>query len=1010
MQSERRTNGLGVLILVAAACLAGCVSSARAQADVEIPFLTGKTPTIDGDVDDIWALCPPLPVSIVIEGSSPISPADCSPTWQALCSPQYLYMLVDVQDESLIQDSSSGWDDDRVEVFIDGDNSKDSVQNTTALNDYQFNFRWNYGIVETPIEYYQGKTTGVEYAVLTTPTGYRVEIKLPWSTLTGKPAQLGQFIGIDVLVDDDDDGGSRDTQVSWHTPNSPPHDPRKWGTAVFASASIATAGNPNPADQATDVSRDVVLSWTPGRFAVAHDVYFGASFNDVNDASRGDTTGVLKSQAQEPNSLDPGRLQLGQTYYWRVDEVNAPPSGAIWKGGVWSFTVEPVSFAIPGSRITASASSTGRTDWGPEKTIDSSGLNANDQHSVTASDMWISASPATQPVWIQYAFDQPYLLDRMIVWNSNQSTENALGVGAKHVTIECGMDGETWTALGDFIFNRGTAKATYAANTQIDFGSIAAKYVKITIKDNWGNKLKQYSLSEVRFFSIPVAARLPYPASGATNVAPHVTLTWRAGRQAGSHQVYLSTDQQAVIDGNMAPITTLQPSYDATVDLIETYYWKVTEVNEAESPSTWNSDVWSFSTAAFVVVDNFEKYTSLSPDRVFQTWRDGTGFSADEFFPNGYAGNGTGSVVGYDPLSGDIMQTEIFHGGRNSMPFEYHNTAGVTTSEAVRTFDAAQDWTKSAIKTLVLYFYGSPTNAACQLYVKINNTKVAYSGEVANLQRARWSQCNIDLSAVPASSLQSVKTLTLGVENAGEGKLLFDDIGLYRTAPEIPVAVAPSTADLVAYYAMENNVQDSSGNGNDGTVVGAPTYTPGPAGYGTALQFNGTADCVDLGNKPAFNPSGSFSISLWANPTNWSTTEWGHVMVSNRGEGSVGWQIRRYSSSTTMCFTTRGTGSATEDVPSRSPMPVNEWVHIACVYNNADNTKRIYINGAEDAVAATTAGGSIVATTMNTYVAARANSGNTGPETFFAGSLDEIRIYNRALSAGEVEYLSNPTP
>jgi len=89
--------------------------------------------------------------------------------------------------------------------------------------------------------------------------------------------------------------------------------------------------------------------------------------------------------------------------------------------------------------------------------------------------------------------------------------------------------------------------------------------------------------------------------------------------------------------------------------------------------------------------------------------------------------------------------------------------------------------------------------------------------------------------------------------------------------------------------------------------------------------------------------------------------------------------------------------------------PLGEWVHIAAVYDNAGNTKRIYVNGAEDAFVRTNPG-QVPATTHNTYIGARANTGNTGQEGFFAGLLDEARIYHRALSANEVEFLSNPTP
>ena len=112
--------------------------------------------------------------------------------------------------------------------------------------------------------------------------------------------------------------------------------------------------NPGPADGTADVSQDVVLSWDPGVFAVTHDVYFGTSFDDVNN---GDAS-VLASPGQAGTTFDPeGLLEFGQTYYWRVDEVNAPPDMSVFAGPVWSFTVEPFSYPI--QNVTATASSAG---------------------------------------------------------------------------------------------------------------------------------------------------------------------------------------------------------------------------------------------------------------------------------------------------------------------------------------------------------------------------------------------------------------------------------------------------------------------------------------------------------------------------------------------------------------------------------------------------------------------------------------------------------------------------
>ncbi len=180
---------------------------------VDFDVMNAATPpTIDGKVDDVWAQATVKYIKTKVDGADLTGPADCSGQFRVLYDATNLYVLVDVNDEALVQDSDpgQGWLDDRIEVFIDGDNSKNAAQDNK--NDYQYCFRWNHGVVEVPVEWYRSPTSlaGVQYAVVTTASGYRLEIKLPWTTMIGGPAAAGRLIGIDVMVDDDDDGADRD--------------------------------------------------------------------------------------------------------------------------------------------------------------------------------------------------------------------------------------------------------------------------------------------------------------------------------------------------------------------------------------------------------------------------------------------------------------------------------------------------------------------------------------------------------------------------------------------------------------------------------------------------------------------------------------------------------------------------------------------------------------------------------------------------------------------------------
>jgi len=547
------------------------------------------------------------------------------------------------------------------------------------------------------------------------------------------------------------------------------------------------AQKPNPADQATDVSRDAVLSWMPGGFADKHDVYLGTNFDDVNDATATvDLSGVYVNR-QDPNIYPFGgtiRLDFGQTYYWRVDQVSAPPDNTIYKGNVWQFTVEPLAYQIPGENVTVLASSS-EPDKRPENTINGSGLDESGllHSNINVDTMWLSSPIGDQPTWIEYEFDKVYKLHQMWVWNSNDSLEPVIGLGFKDVTIEYSVNGFDYTRLETaHEFARAPGSARYAHNTTVDFNGTAAKYIRLTANSNWESILNQFGLSEVRFFQIPVHAREPGPDSGSTVIALDVILNWRAGREAAEHNLYFSDDEQAVIDGTI-PVTTLsQTTYDPMpLDLGKTYYWRVDEVNNVNPDSVWAGNIWSFTTTDFLIVDDFESYNDLNPDepesnRIFNVWLDG------------FENPANGSVVGYE-IAPFAEQTNV-NNGRQSMPLFYDNSVGY--SEAQKTLDSMRDWTRQGVGVLTIWFMGDAANAAETLYVALNSSAVVNHDNPNAAQITTWTQWNIDLQAFADQgvNLANVNTIAFGLGNkknpvvGGSGTMYFDDIRLYRSPPE----------------------------------------------------------------------------------------------------------------------------------------------------------------------------------------------------------------------------------
>ncbi|MGE5293311.1 MAG: LamG-like jellyroll fold domain-containing protein, partial [Solirubrobacterales bacterium] len=444
-----------------------------------------------------------------------------------------------------------------------------------------------------------------------------------------------------------------------------------------------------PEDDAADVAHDVVLAWTPGEWAGAHDVYLGTVFSDVAAATRTDPRGVLVSQGRSAAEYDPCEpFDYGGVYYWRVDEINATADNTVYMGDVWTFTVEPYASEVLSVAVAASSAAPG---MGPENIVNGSGLDG-DRHSTDPACMWLSSQTGLQPTWIQFEFDAVYKLDEMRVWNFNSYMEPVIGFGVKDAIVAYSADEEVWVRLGRFVLEQAPAANTYTGQT-IPFGGAAAKYVRLTIGDNWGGILPRYGLSEVRFYQIPTHARHPAPADDSRDAQIDGLLTWQSGREAVSQQVYFSDDPQSVADGTATLQTVVESQFDPGSLMLGTpYFWKVVEINEAATPPVWEGAVWTFTTREYLPVDDMESYND-DDHRIYNTWIDGV------------ADDQSGSLVGY--MESPFSERMIVHSGEQSMPFEYNNVDPPYYSQARRAFSPAQDWTVSGADTLALWIRGA---------------------------------------------------------------------------------------------------------------------------------------------------------------------------------------------------------------------------------------------------------------------------------------------------------------
>ncbi len=482
---------------------------------------------------------------------------------------------------------------------------------------------------------------------------------------------------------------------------------------------LETARNPEPADGALIADIWVTLGWRPGDFAISHDVYLGENFDNVNDGT-GDTFQGNQTSTffvvGFPGYPYPDGLVPGTTYYWRIDGVNDTEPNSPWKGDVWSFSVPP------------------KTAYAPEPADRAELVDPDVELSWTA-----GFGSKLHTVYFGDNFDD---------------VNNAAG----------GLpQGETTYTPGTLKF----AKTYYWRVDEFDA-------VETYKGDVWS-------------FTTVGAVGNPDPANGAVDVKHTPVLTWTPGIYAASHQLYFGADEDAVKNADTGSLE-YKGSRDLGSESYEpgelqwntTYYWRIDEVNSANPDSPWTGILWSFTTANFLIVDDFESYNDLDPDdpesnRIFNAWIDG------------YDDPTNGSLVGYE--SPPFAEQTIVHGGNQSMPLFYDNSVGY--SEATLTLNYLRDWTENGVTTLSIWFRGDSANAAETLYVALNGSVVVTHDNPNAAQIGEWTEWNIDLQAFADQgvNLTNVNTIALGLGNknnpqaGGSGTIYFDDIRLYPPAP-----------------------------------------------------------------------------------------------------------------------------------------------------------------------------------------------------------------------------------
>ena len=186
-------------------------------------------------------------------------------------------------------------------------------------------------------------------------------------------------------------------------------------------------------------------------------------------------------------------------------------------------------------------------------------------------------------------------------------------------------------------------------------------------------------------------------------------------------------------------------------------------------------------------------------------------------------------------------------------------------------------------------------------------------------------------------------------------------------------------------------VNDTSGQGNGGTITGATWTTAGR--YGAGLSFNGTNSWVTVPSKASLNLTNGMTLMAWVNP---STATGVQDVLIKEGTGADLYNLyaRNWRGRPESNVLVGGTNRAAEG----SSLPTNTWSHLAGTYDGG--TLRFFLNGVQ--VASTGVAGPIATSTGVVRI-----GGNSLWGEYFRGTIDEVRVYNRALSGSEIQGAMN---
>jgi len=607
------------------------------------------------------------------------------------------------------------------------------------------------------------------------------------------------------------------------------------------------ASSPNPSNNATGVNITANLSWTAGSSSTSSNVYFGTDSTPDSGELQGNQTAT---------TFDPGTMANNTTYYWRIDEIN---SEGTTNGSVWSFTTVTASTGAfqqdSGSDGIVSMEAEnydyytqqGTHSWvavtTPSGYTGSAAMNTTPNNGTNNNTGYTTGSPqldfevnfvktGTHYVWIRgYG---PSGSDDSIhvgLGGSAISTSDRISTFTTSYTwSKATMDGPVAT------FNVASTGVQTVNVWMREDGFVFDKIV-LTTNSSYTPTGSGPAESSRNGQSAPGQASSPSPADNATSVSTTADLSWTAGSNATSHDVYFGTSSPGASQGNQTATT-----FDTgTMANNTTYYWRIDEINAG---GTTAGTVWSFTTtgaapgaATNPSPANGATNVSITVD---SRWTAGTGATSHDVY------GGTDPTPDAGEFLGNQTAT-IFDNGTLSTNTTYYWRIDEVNANGTTTGTVWSYTTASAASPPAPASYPSPPNSATGVSITSDLSWTAGSGSTSSdvyfgTTSPGASQGNQTATTFDTGTMSNNTTYYWRIDEINAAGTTTGTVWSFTTIVAAPgQATNPSPSNSAAGESVTVDLSWTAGSGAASHNVYFGTTSPG------TLQGNQAAATFDPG-------------------------------------------------------------------------------------------------------------------------------------------------------------------